>query len=89
MIYSGFATQYSMHLFLVQYKHIKEITANYVTCIHIFFTVTCLEAWSSVKVITSKNGNLIVNADTTLIIIALPDDAIILCYKECWRAGLV
>lgn len=41
------------------------------------------------KVITSKNGYLIVNADTTLIIMALPDDAIILCYKECWRASLV
>lgn len=41
------------------------------------------------KVITSENGDLIANADTTLIIIALPDDVIILCYKECWRATLV
>lgn len=61
------------------------------TCIHSLLLLLCFRSLkcSPVKVITSKNEDLIVNADTTLIIIALPDDAIILCYKECWQASLV
>lgn len=63
------STKYT--LFLVQYKHKKIITPNCIACIHILFIVFCFRSLNCcVKVITSKNGDLIVNADTTLIIIA-------------------